>query len=248
MNRKPEIRVFPDREQLFAAAAQQFADLAHDAIQQLGRFTVALSGGSTPQALYELLAQQFSTSIPWQNVFFFWGDERHVPPDHPESNYRMAHEAMLSKLPLPPENIFRIRGEEPNTDAAAEQYEQTLRRFFQLQRDEWPRFDLIHLGLGPDAHTASLFPGTAVLKERSRLVAANWVAKLRTYRLTLTLTVLNHARCVTFLVAGAEKAQPLHQVLEGQGSPDDYPAKLVSPSDGELVWMVDREAASMLSV
>jgi 6-phosphogluconolactonase len=180
-------------------------------------------------------------------MFFFWGDERHVPPDNPDSNYRMAKETLLSKAAIPPANIFRIPAENPDASAAADAYEQTLRKFFAVAPGEFPRFDLILLGIGPDGHTASLFPETAALEETSRLVVANWVEKLQTNRITFTLPVLNAARCVAFLVSGTDKAAVLHEVLEGNAPAEKYPSKLVRPSEGKLIWFVDRAAASQLS-
>jgi len=180
-------------------------------------------------------------------MFFFWVDERHVPPDDPDSNYRMAKEALLSKVPIPPGNIFPIPAESQDAVAAADAYEQTVRKFFALPPGEFPRFDLILLGMGPDGHTASLFPETAALQEKSRLVVANWVEKLKTSRITLTLPVLNAARCVAFLVSGADKAAVLHEVLEGSAPAEKYPSKLVQPTNGKLIWFLDRAAASQLS-
>jgi len=180
-------------------------------------------------------------------MFFFWGDERHVPPTDPDSNFRMADEAMLSKIAVPAGNIFRIPAENPDAEAAAQFYEQTLRKFFELEPGQFPTFDLILLGLGPDGHTASLFPGTAALHEKSHLVVANWVEKLKTHRISLTLPVLNAARCVTFLVSGTDKAAVLRTVLEEDAPAEQYPAKLVKPSKGKLIWLVDRAAASALS-
>jgi 6-phosphogluconolactonase len=159
----------------------------------------------------------------------------------------MAEETLLSKIPVPPANIFRIPAENPDASAVAESYEQTLRKFFALAPGEFPRFDFILLGMGPDGHTASLFPETAALQEKTRLVVANSVEKLHTSRITLTLPVLNAARCVAFLVSGADKAVMLHEVLEGQAPGERYPSKLVRPSDGKLIWFVDRAAASQLS-
>jgi len=180
-------------------------------------------------------------------MFFFWGDERHVPPIDPESNYRMAEEAMLSKVPVPPGNVFRIKTENPEAAAAAEDYEKAIRKFFGLEPGQFPRFDLILLGMGPDGHTASLFPGTTALQEKSRLVVANWVEKMKTHRITLTLPVLNAARCVTFLVSGTDKAPALKAVLEENVPAEQYPAKLIKPSDGKLIWLIDRAAASQLT-
>lgn len=247
MNASGEIRILTTPQELFAAAGEEVVRATNEAVKERGRFTVALSGGSTPKNLFNLLATNARNSLPWDRMFFFWGDERHVPPKDPESNYRMADEAMLSKVPVPAENVFRMAGENPDAAAAAESYEQTLRKFFQLNPGEFPRFDLILLGMGPDGHTASLFPGTAGLQEKSRLVIANWVEKLKTHRLTFTLPVLNAARCVAFLVSGTDKAPALRAVLEDNVPGDQYPSKLVQPKDGKLIWFLDRAAASELA-
>jgi 6-phosphogluconolactonase len=240
---QPEIRILKTAAELFEAAAAEFAAQASLAVRTNGRFAVALSGGSTPKTLYSLLATK--PDIPWDKVCFFWGDERHVPPDHPESNYRMANEALLSKVPVRPENIFRIHAEEKDAGAAALQYEQTLKDFFHLSPGEFPRFDLIFLGVGPDGHTASLFPGTAALNETQRLVVANWVPKFKTDRITFTLPVLNAAAFVMFLLSGADKASTLHEVLENSSA--DLPSQNVRPANGKLIWLVDGPAASDLS-
>jgi 6-phosphogluconolactonase len=242
-----ELRRLTTPQDLFQAAADEVIRAATDAVAQRGRFTIALSGGSTPKNLYTLIAANASANLPWDRMFFFWGDERHVPPDDPDSNYRMAKESFLSKVAIPPGNIFPIPAENPDASAAAETYEQTLRTFFALAPGEFPRFDLILLGMGPDGHTASLFPETAALQEKSRLVVANWVEKLNASRITLTLPVLNAARCVAFLVSGTDKAAVLHEVLEGSAPPEKYPSKLVQPDEGRLIWFVDRAAASGLS-
>jgi 6-phosphogluconolactonase len=244
MTSATEIRIFKTSNELFAAAVADFAQLATDAVHKRGRFCVALSGGSTPKGMYSLLAAS-STPIPWKSIYFFWGDERHVPPTDPESNYRMADEAMLSKVPVPPQNIFRILSEEKDPELAAKQYEQTLIKFFGLNAGQFPRFDLVLLGLGPDGHTASLFPDCTALKETSRLVVANWVEKFKTHRITLTLPVLNNAAAVEFLVSGNEKAGIVHKVLDGDGN--QYPSQMVRPRDGKLVWLLDQAAASELS-
>ena len=239
-----EIRILNSLADLSQAAAAEFVALAVEAVRNKGKFCVALCGGSTPRGLYTLLANQPQHSLPWEKIFFFWGDERHVPPDHPDSNYRMALEALLSKIPIRSENIFRIHAEEEDADTAAREYEQTLTTFFHLQPGEFPRFNLMLLGMGPDGHTASLFPGTRALHEKNRLVVANWVDKLNAHRITMTLPVLNHSACVLFLVSGRDKANVLREVLENQN--EELPASLVRPMNGRLVWMVDREAASAL--
>jgi 6-phosphogluconolactonase len=242
-----DLRRLTTPQDLFQAAAEEVIRVATAAVAERGRFTIALSGGSTPRNLYTLIAANASTGLPWAQIFFFWGDERHVPPTDPESNYRMAQETLLSKVPVPPANIFRIPGENPDASAAAEAYEQTLRKFFVPAPGEFPRFDLILLGMGPDGHTASLFPETEALQEKSRLVVANWVEKLNTSRISLTVPVLNAARQVAFLVGGADKAAVLHEVLEGDAPGEKYPSKLVRPSEGKLIWFIDRAAASELS-
>ena len=242
-----EIRTLTTPQELFAAAAEEVIRAAADAVQQRGRFTIALSGGSTPRGLFNLLATNARTVLPWDRMFFFWGDERHVPPTDPDSNYRMADETMLSKIPVAAGNVFRMAAENPDAAAAAEAYEQTLQKFFQLEPGQVPVFDLILLGMGPDGHTASLFPGTTGLQEKSRLVIANWVEKFKTSRLTFTLPVLNAARCVTFLVSGTDKAPALHAVLESDAPGEQYPSKLIRPTDGKLIWLVDRAAASELA-
>ena len=242
-----EIRTLTTPQELFAAAAEEVVRAANEAVAQRGRFSIALAGGSTPKSLYNLLATNARTALPWDRMFFFWGDERHVPPTDPDSNYRMADEAMLSKIPVTAGNVCRIKAENPDAASVAEDYEQTLRKFFQTEPGQFPSFDLILLGMGPDGHTASLFPGTAALQEKSRLVVANWVEKLKASRITLTLPVLNAARCVMFLVSGTDKASVLRAVLEEDVPGEQYPSKLVRPRQGKLIWLIDRAAASLLS-
>ena len=242
----PEIRILTTPQELFSAAAEEVVRAANEAVKQRGRFTIALAGGSTPKGLYNLLATNARTALHWDRMFFFFGDERHVPPNDPDSNYRMADESMLSKIPVAAANIFRIPAENPDADAVAKAYEETLKKFFTLQPGQFPQFDLILLGMGPDGHTASLFPGTAALQEKKRLVVANWVEKMKTHRITLTFPILNAARCVAFLVSGTDKATVLRAVLEEDVAPEQYPSKLVRPSDGELIWLLDRAAASQL--
>jgi 6-phosphogluconolactonase len=239
-----EIRISEDAPHLFRDTAAMFAKIAADAVGRTGRFTVALSGGSTPRNLFSLLATEFRSAVPWAKTQLFWSDERHVPPDNPESNYRMAYEAMISKVPVPAENIHRIMAEMPDAAAAASDYERTLIDVFALAPGQVPRFDLIMLGMGPDGHTASLFPGSAGLTERKRLVIANWVEKFKTERITFTFPVLNNAACDLFITSGADKATMLKDVLEHHQDPP-YPAQLVKP-DGRLLWMVDRAAAANL--
>lgn len=242
----PDLRIVDTPAALFQAAAEEFAAQTTTAVSTQGRFTVALSGGSTPKALFSLLATSYHEHLPWDKMFFFWGDERHVPPESPESNYRMALEALLSKVPVPPGNVFRVPAEDPDAGRAARKYEQSLREFFRIPTGAYPRFDLILLGMGPDGHTASLFPGTVALHEKSRLVVANWVEKFKTDRITFTLPVINEAKVVMFLVSGTDKADTLKEVLEGTQPAELFPSKLIRPRDGKLIWLVDRAAASAL--
>jgi len=240
------ISVFPTAADLFRAAAEEFIRVGRGAIGAQGRFSVALSGGSTPKAVYSLLASKYA-DFAWNRVFLFFGDERHVPPTDPESNYRMVSEALLTKIAIPPENVFRVAAENPDAAAAALDYESQLQRFFGLKSGEFPRFDLVLLGMGPDGHTASLFPGSPALDEPSRLVVANWVAKLNAHRITLTFPVLNRAAEAMFLASGADKADMLHQVLEGKSTPP-LPSQRVQPSEGKLLWMLDEAAAAKLTL
>jgi len=238
-----EIRTYPDADHLARAAAEHFATLAAEAIAARRQFTVALSGGSTPRAAYALLAAE---EVDWPRVHVFWGDERCVPPDHLDSNYRLAREALLDKVPIPAENIHCIRGE-INPEEAAADYERTLRSFFARHPEEpTPRFDLILLGMGEDGHTASLFPGTAALNEQTRWVVAHYVDKLRAWRVTLTPVVINAAAHVTFIVSGAGKAERLREVLTGPYRPDTLPSQIVRPTDGRLLWLTDAAAAGLL--
>jgi 6-phosphogluconolactonase len=239
------IEVVGTAADLFQAAAEEFVRVARTAIGAQGRFTVALSGGSTPKALYSLLASNYS-NFAWNRVFMFFGDERHVPPTDPESNYRMVNEALLTKVAIPAENVFRVAAENPDAGAAALDYEKQIRRFFDLKPGEFPRFDLILLGIGPEGHTASLFPDSAALEERARIVVANWVAKFNTHRVTFTYPVLDRAAEVLFLASGADKAGILHQVLEEKSAPP-LPSQRVQPSDGKLLWMLDEAAAAKLT-
>lgn len=227
------IDTFTNPSELARAAAEHFVSRINAAVDQKGFATVALSGGSTPKILYGLLADElFRHRIPWSHIHFFWSDERHVPPDHPDSNYRMAHEALLSRVPVPANNVHRVSSENPDASQAADEYEQTI---LQVTKQTLPELDLILLGLGADGHTASIFPGSEVLHETKRLVAAPWVEKLNTSRITMTLPLINNAASIVFLVSGAEKSQIVKEVLEG---PKKYPAQYVEPAHGELLWLL----------
>ncbi len=233
---KPEIVILPDPTALAREAADRFVTIARSAIAAQGRLTVALSGGSTPKALY---AQLVTQSIDWPHVDVCWGDERCVPPDHPDSNYAMARHALLSHIDIPIQNVHRLKGELDPAEAA-QQYETELRALFGAQ----PRFDLILLGMGAEAHTASLFPGTPALHEQQRWVVAQYVDKLQANRLTLTPVIINQATTVIFLIAGNDKAAALQTVWHGAHDPDRYPAQIVMPTTGRVIWLVDQAAAT----
>jgi 6-phosphogluconolactonase len=245
-----EVRILTDPAAIARRSADEFIKAANAAFAARGVFTVALAGGSTPRALYALLADDpgLRAQMPWNKSLFFFGDERHVPPDHKDSNYNMACEAMFSKAPLKPEQIMRIKGEEADTEKAALEYEQTLRAYFQLKDGQLPRFDLVLLGMGDEGHTLSLFPGTKALHPGSRLVVRNWVGKLYTERITMTAAVVNQARQVIFAVTKADKALALKGVLEGPYEPEQLPSQLIQPESGAVLWLVDPAAGSMLSV
>ena len=229
---------------LARAAARHFLARSLEAVVLRGSCTVALSGGSTPKSLYEMLAdpdEPFRALVPWSKIHFFWSDERHVPLDHPDSNFRLAYEVMLSRVPVIKDNVHRVLSENVDPDVAAKAYEETIAVVTQTSL---PRLDLILLGLGTDGHTASIFPGSEVLHETKRLVAAPWVEQLKAYRITMTLPLINNAASVLFLVSGAEKAEIVKDVF--QGSPKRYPAQEVRPTNGELLLMLDKEAAQDL--
>lgn len=236
--------VMSDAAALNRAAMEEFVRSANHAITDHDRFAVALSGGNTPRSVYSLIADNYQTSLPWNKVHIFFGDERSVPPDNPESNYRMARESLLSKVPIPDSNVHRVRAELP-ADQAAQLYSAELADFFHLEKQNWPRFDLIMLGIGDEGHTASLFPDSKALTEKSQLVVANWVEKFHTWRITFTYPVLNHAAEVMFLVSGAGKAAILKAIFDPAQN-NVYPAQGVHPETGKLLWMVDAPAASLL--
>ncbi len=235
-----EVRVLPDPEALAQEGAQEFVAAAAEAIGSRGVFRVALSGGSTPRALHERLTRApLREAADWKKVRFFWGDERCVPPDHPRSNYRMARETLLQPLGIAPAQIFRMRGED-DPRAAADAYEAVLAR--ESGGDGEPLFDLVLLGLGPDGHTASLFPGTRALRERARSTVANYVPKFREWRLTLTYPALNAARRIVFLAAGEEKREPASRILKRRPGYRDLPASAIRPRRGRVLWLLDETA------
>lgn len=237
------LEIHPTTEALMLAAAAHVIAAGAQAIQTRGRFSVALAGGSTPEALYRLLAAEpFVSRLDWRAVHVFWGDERSVPPDHSDSNYRMARESLLAHVPVAPENIHRIQGEIDAAQAALA-YEDALRAHFAGP----PRFDLILLGMGEDGHTASLFPGAPALAERVRLAVPVHAAHLGSWRVTLTYPVLNAAAAVLFVVSGSSKAATLRAVLEGPSRPTELPAQGVRPHAGRLMWLADASAAEQLA-
>jgi 6-phosphogluconolactonase len=241
-----EVVVLPDLDAVSAEAARRFLALANDAVERNHRFTVALAGGSTPERLYRLLASDaYRDAVPWASVYLFFGDERCVPPDDAESNYRMARAALLDHVPLMPEQIFRMEGER-DPQSAAMTYDATIGDVFGLTPGRIPQFDLILLGMGPDGHTASLFPHTDGLEVVERLVTANYVPKFDSWRLTLTYPVLDAAAQVLFLVGGAEKADAVQHVLEGPSDPSEYPSQGVQTPEGTVTFLLDAAASSML--
>jgi 6-phosphogluconolactonase len=245
---KIETVVAPDTDALAALAAQHFVEMTEAAVAARGRARIAISGGSTPKAAFKLLAdpaQPWLKRMPWQKLEIFWVDERCVPPDHPDSNYRMTRDAMLDHVPLPPEQVHRMEGElEP--DVAAARYESLLRNSFRLEGAEAPRFDLIALGMGPDGHTASLFPHSAALSEIGRLAVANHVENKDAWRVTLTWPVINQGASVFFLIGGADKAGILNQVFTGPRDSDRLPSQLIRPASGILTLILDKASAALL--
>jgi 6-phosphogluconolactonase len=245
-----EIRILADGAAIARRAAQEFVQAAADAVRKRGSFNVALAGGSTPKALYSLLVNDpaLRSQVPWDKMHLLFGDERHVPPDHPDSNFRMATETMISKAPVKPEQVTRIKGEYPDAGQAALEYEKALREYFKLKDGEYPRFDLVLVGMGNEGHTLSLFPGTKALHADGRIAVRNWVGKLYAERITLTAPAASNAARVIFMVTGADKAPALKGVLEGPFEPEQLPAQLLQPKNGKLLWVVDTAAGSMLSV
>jgi 6-phosphogluconolactonase len=237
-----------DAAALARRAAEYFVEMAQESVEVQGRARIALSGGSTPKAAFELLAdrgQPWFNRMPWRQIDLFWVDERCVPPDHAESNYRMTREALLDRVPMLPEQIHRMEGElEP--EAAAARYESEIRNSFRLEGAELPRFDLVALGMGADGHTASIFPKTEAIYEMTRMVTANHVPQKDAWRLTLTWPVINHARSVFFIIGGADKAQVLKEVVEGERDLDRLPSQLIRPASGILTLLLDRDAAAQL--
>jgi 6-phosphogluconolactonase len=240
--------VCDDLEDLGQRSADLFVNLATEAVTSQGRFSVALSGGETPKALnFQLQSDSHVSRVPWSEVYVFWGDERYVPLDHPDSNYGMARATLLDQVPIPDGNIFPVPTGKEDAESAAGRYQETVRRFFDLDEGEQPRLDLIVLGMGEDGHTASLFPDTAALENSSGVVVANYVEKLDAHRVTFTVSAINQAAFVVFLISGASKAAALKEVLEGPYQPDRLPSQSVQPVNGKLLFLVDQDAAAELT-
>jgi 6-phosphogluconolactonase len=248
MPQAPDIHIFPDSQKLARAAAERFLDVGLQAIAERNRFLVALSGGSTPKTLYSILtSEEYAQQLDWSKVHFLFGDERNVPPTHADSNFAMADAMLFRPLHISPAHIHRIHGED-SPDTAAVQYEDTLRRLTAAGTGQWPQLDLILLGMGDDGHTASLFPGTTALTEQTRWVVPGTSPQGTRARMTLTLGVINHASVILFLVTGLNKATVVRRILKPRlGDPVPYPAALVRPETGRLLWYLDRAAASELA-
>lgn len=236
------LQIAPSREELMILAADRLVAEAQTAIAQRGRWTIALSGGSTPKALFELLASpKYINQILWGRCFLFWGDERCVGPDNAQSNYRMTKIALIDHIPIPVGNVLRIRGELA-PESAASLYAHEIKRIFGLAEGQLPQFDTMLLGLGNDGHTASLFPASDILDRNDVLVAETWVAKLKQYRISLTAPVINNAHSKIFLAAGDDKAGVIRELIEQNGAYQSYPASLINNAD----WLIDQAAASQL--
>ena len=244
-----DTRIQTNLEATARRAAQEFVQAATSAVSERGSFSVALAGGSTPKALYSLLVADtgLRAQLPWDKMHLYFGDERNVAPDHADSNFRMATEALIAKAPLKPDQVTRIKGEYKDTEKAAQEYEQALRASFKLADGQFPRFDLVLLGMGNEGHTLSLFPGTKALHETKRLVVRNWIGKLYTERITLTAPVASQAALAIFMVTGADKALALKGVLEGPYEPEQLPSQMIQPQNGRLLWLIDTAAGGMLT-
>jgi 6-phosphogluconolactonase len=241
-----ELIIKKSLSEIHGQVAEMWHDIAQRAVATSGRFSIALSGGSTPRGLFELLASDsWRDQLPWADTYVFWSDERRVSANHPDSNYGVARKLLLSNVPLPPENIFPMQGE-GLMSAAVRDYENRLRSHFKLGPQEWPQFDLMLLGMGTDGHIASIFPGTRAVSDRSNMVLIYELPRLNEERVTLTLPVINHSHNVIVMVSGADKAQSLVNSLEGASQPNRWPAQNLNPVSGGLTWIVDKEAAGQL--
>jgi 6-phosphogluconolactonase len=241
-----EVIRLDDLESLSQEAARRWLAIAQEAVSEQGKFSIALSGGSTPRRLYQIMASSpYKEQTPWAQTHVFWGDERRVAPGDPESDYRMARETLLDHVPVPPDQVHRMLGE-GLVSSTVRDYENKLKRYFELGASDWPRFDLVLLGLGADGHTASIFPGTRAVSDLTNMVIVFEIPQLHAERITLTRRVFNNSRNILFLVSGADKAPALAATLEGSALPSKYPAQIIQPTNGELVWLVDKAAAADL--
>lgn len=256
---KGDVRVYENLDELSRAAANDFVIRSNSAIQKNGKCCVALSGGNTPKSLFQVLSvpkpDGVLDQIDWQRIHLFWGDERYVSKSSSTSNFRMTQEYLLLKVPIPKENVHPIPTKDPDPEVSAANYEDLLKDEFGIAEGELPIFDVIYLGLGPDGHTASLFSGTKVVQSycdgtenAARLVASAWVEEFKMYRITLTPSVINNAWCVQFLISGADKSETLKEVIKGAYRPDKFPAQLINPTQGELIWYLDKQAAQALDL
>lgn len=254
--KKNILNISPDSDRLYKVVADDFMQRARDAVEKKGVFHVVLSGGNTPKKLYTLLSTEpYKSGVPWGKIKFFFGDERYIPEDQPDNNFYMAHQYLFRHVNVPMVNVFQIPTEYEDPHQAAEDYAATLRDVLQIKKDEIPRFDLLYLGLGGNAHTASLMPNTELVKDytkapdggdKHQITAAAWIEALNMYRITMTPNVINQSDCIAFVVEGAEKAEAVWQILEGPRDPINYPAQLIEAKQGQLIWFLDKPAAKKL--
>ena len=244
-----EIQILDSAFSVSETGALHFIRICNASIKANGKFSVVLSGGSTPKGMLSLLAtDEYKKQVPWDKCHFFWGDERSVPPTHSDSNYKMATDALLSHIPVTSNQIYRMEAEKPDIHLAAQEYQNKIATFFNIPNSgSPPQFDLLYLGMGPDGHTASLFPETSALEEKNKWVVPNFVPKFNTYRLTLTYPIINQAKNVIFLVAGKDKVPALNEVLQGKPAFETYPSQGINPVTGSLLWLIDVDASSGLS-
>lgn len=257
ISRERSIDVFSTADELFQLTARDFSRRAMAAVKEKGVFSVVLSGGNTPKLFFETLTRndEYVTNTPWEKIQFFFGDERYVPPDDINSNYHTAQEYLFSKVPISPDNIYRIPTEYTDPNEAAHDYEKTLRKAFQIKDNGYPSFDLIYLGLGDNAHTASLMPFSDIVTDYAtnpladqnhQLVASLFVSEMNMYRITLTPNAINNSQAILFMVTGLNKAMAVWNVLEGETDPQNYPAQLIHCLKGKTFWYLDEAAAKKL--
>ena len=244
-----EIQVLDSASSVAEAGALHFIRICNSSVKANGKFSVVLSGGSTPKGMLSLLAtEEYKKQVPWDKCHFFWGDERSVPPMHADSNFKMATDALLSHIPANPAQIYRMEAEKADINQAAQEYQDKIANYFNIPNSgSPPQFDLLYLGMGPDGHTASLFPETSALAEKNRWVVSNFVPKFNTNRMTFTFPIINQAKNVIFLVAGKDKVPALKEVLQGKPAIETYPSQGINPANGSLLWLIDVDASSGLS-